>query len=602
MSPRSLVPLLLLACVHAPPEAPPPAPVQPTPPIADVEPQPAPPEPAQPEVVDPGAGAVATAVTEEKPKGPVDTAALLANMSLEAKVGQMMMVGFGGTVVDASIEALVRGKQVGGVCMFKRNIADAEQVGRLNDAVRGLLADSIPPFIAVDQEGGNVIRISEGMLVLPGNMALGATRSRSLAYEAGKAQAEDLSRLGFNMNLAPVLDVNVNPRNPVIGIRAFGDSPELVADFGVDFVRGQQDANVATIAKHFPGHGSVDSDSHKMLPVLTENEQQLLKVLRPFEAAMKVGLDGMMTAHVAAPKVTGNDVPATMSSHILNDILRRRMKFDGLVLTDELEMQAIADRYGVGRAAVMAVKAGADMVLIPWRVEKKEEVHVALLEAARNGELSMARVDEAVRRILALKVKRGLFGDVPPLAERLKELGKRRSLADEIARGAVTLLRTTPGVFPVSKEKRVAVVTAEPSLVTAVQSRVPQAPALVVPAFVQSGTKREELKRLTYQLAQGADIVIVGIVNTRQLELVTMAHLAGKPVVVVVMGLPYLGAQVPEAKAVLEVYSFRESATEAAAAAVFGEAGTPGKLPVALPRYPFGFGLDPVGEKTAKHR
>lgn len=602
MSLRSLVPLLLLACVHAPPEAPPPARVEPTPPVVDVEPQPAPPEPPQTEVADPGTAAVATAVTEEKPKAPVDTEALLANMSLEAKVGQMMMVGFGGTVVDSSIEALVRGKQVGGVCMFKRNIADAEQVGRLNDAVRGLLADSIPPFIAVDQEGGNVIRISEGMLVLPGNMALGATRSRNLAYEAGKAQAEDLWRLGFNMNLAPVLDVNVNPRNPVIGIRAFGDSPELVADFGVDFVRGQQDANVATIAKHFPGHGSVDSDSHKMLPVLTENEQQLLKVLRPFEAAMKVGLDGMMTAHVAAPKVTGNDVPATMSSRILNDILRRRMKFDGLVLTDELEMQAIADRYGVGRAAVMAVKAGADMVLIPWRVEKKEEVHFALLEAARNGELPIARVDEAVRRILALKRKRGLFGDMPPLAQRLKELGKRRSLADEIARGAVTLLRTTPGVFPVSKEKRVAVVTAEPSLVTAVQSRVPQAPALVVPAFVQSGTKREELKRLTYQLAQGADVVIVGIVNTRQLELVTMAHLAGKPVVVVVMGLPYLGAQVPEAKAVLEVYSFRESATEAAAAAVFGEAGTPGKLPVALPRFPFGFGLDPVGEKMAKKR
>lgn len=542
------------------------------------------------------------------PKGPPDLATLLGDLTLEAKVGQMMMVGFGGTVVDAPVEALVKGKLVGGVCMFKRNIADAEQVGRLNDAVRALLADTIPPFIAVDQEGGNVIRISEGMLVLPGNMALGATRSTHLAYEAGRAQGEDLWRLGFNMNLAPVLDVNVNPRNPVIGIRAFGDSPQLVSDFGADFVRGQQDANVATIAKHFPGHGSVDSDSHKTMPVLTENEAQLLAVLAPFEAAMKVGLDGMMTAHVAAPKVTGDDVPATMSAHILNDILRRRMKFDGLVLTDELEMQAIAERFGVGRAAVMAVKAGADMVLIPWRVEKKAEVHAALLEAAKNGELPMARVDEAVRRILTLKVKRGMFDQMPPLAERLKELGKRRSLADEISRGAVTLLRTTPGVFPVSKDQRIAVVTAEPSLVTAVQSRVPSATALVVPAFTSNPKKREELKLLTQQLAKGADVVIVGIVNSRQLELVTMAHLAGKPVVVVVMGLPYLGAQVPEAKVVLEVYSFRDSATEAAAAAVFGEAGTPGKLPVALPRFPFGFGLDPVGdkaekaEKTAKQR
>ncbi|MBK7858027.1 MAG: beta-N-acetylhexosaminidase [Archangiaceae bacterium] len=521
-------------------------------------------------------------------------------MSVEAKVGQMMMVGFGGMVVDEPVEALVRGKQVGGVCMFKRNIADAEQVGRLNDAVRALLADSIPPFIAVDQEGGTVTRIDEGMLVLPGNMALGATRDPHLAYEAGRAQAEDLWRLGFNMNLAPVLDVNINPRNPVIGIRAFGDQPKLVADFGADFVRGQQDANVATVAKHFPGHGSVDSDSHKMLPVLAENEQQLLTALEPFAAAMKVGLDGMMTAHVAAPKVTGNDVPATMSSRILSDILRRRMKFDGLVLTDELEMQAIADRFGVGRAAVMAVKAGADMVLIPWRVEKKAEVHAALLEAAKSGELPMTRVDQAVRRILRLKVRRGLFDAVPPLAERLKELGKRRSLADEISKGALTLLRTTPGVFPVKREKRVAVVTAEPSLVTAIQSRVPSATALVVPAFVNDLKKRDELKLLTQKLAQTADVVIVGIVNSRQLELVTMAHLTGKPVVVVVMGLPYLGAQVPEAKVVLEVYSSRTSATDAAAAALFGEVGTPGKLPVALlPRYPFGFGLDPVGDKTA---
>jgi beta-N-acetylhexosaminidase len=240
------------------------------------------------------------------------------------------------------------------------------------------------------------------------------------------------------------------------------------------------------------------------------------------------------------------------------------------------------------------------MVLIPWRVEKKAEVHRALLDAARNGELPMTRVDEAVRRILTLKVRRGLFDEMPPLAERLKELGKRRSLADEIARGAVTLLRTSPSVFPVSREKHVAVVTAEPSLVTAVQSRVPSATALVVPAFEANPKKRDELKVLTQRLASSADVVIVGIVNTRQLELVTMAHLAGKPVVVVVMGLPYLGAQVPEAKVVLAVYSYRESATEAAAAALFGEAGTPGKLPVALPRFPFGFGLDPVGERMAK--
>jgi beta-N-acetylhexosaminidase len=528
-----------------------------------------------------------------------DVEALLKGMTLEAKVGQMMMVGFSGHVVDAAVVALVQGKQVGGVCMFKRNIADAEQIARLNDGVRALMADAVPPFIAVDQEGGNVVRISEGMLLLPGNMALGATRTTKLAYQAGRAQGEDLWRLGFNMNLAPVLDVNMNPRNPVIGVRSFGDSPSLVAELGADFVRGQQDANIATVAKHFPGHGSVDADSHKVLPVLTENEEQLVAGLKPFEAAMKVGLDGMMTAHVAAPKVTGDELPATLSERILNDILRRRMKFDGLVLTDELEMEAIADRFGVGNAAVTAVKAGADMVLIPWRVERKAEVHAALLQAARSGDLPPERIDASVRRILTLKVRRGMFDPLPPLAERLKALGEKKSLADEIARGAVTLLKADAKVFPLDARKRIAVVTAEASLVRAVQARAPNATALVVPAYPPK-EKRDELKILTADLARGADVVLVGVVNSRQLDLVTMAQLSGKPVVVVVMGLPYLGAQVPQANAVMAVYSFRESATEAAAAALFGEQGTPGKLPVALPRYPFGFGLDPVGQRGAK--
>ncbi len=179
-------------------------------------------------------------------------------------------------------------------------------------------------------------------------------------------------------------------------------------------------------------------------------------------------------------------------------------------------------------------------------------------------------------------------------------LGSKKGIADEIARGAVTLLRADPRIFPLSKEKRIAIVTAEASLVRAVQARVPNATALVVPA-IPPASKREELKLLTQALANGADAVIVGVVNSRQLELATMAQLAGKPVIVVVMGLPYLGSQVPEAKVVLVTYSVRDSSTEAAIAALFGEAGTPGKLPVALSRYPYGFGLNPVDERSAQH-
>jgi beta-N-acetylhexosaminidase len=525
----------------------------------------------------------------------------LQRMTVQQKVGQLLMVGFSSTTADDSVSDLVRGRQVGGVCLFKRNIVSAEQVAQLNDGLRELLADWIPPFIAVDQEGGNVVRISDGAVVLPGNMALGATRSTSLAYEAGRAQAHTLKLLGFNMNLAPVLDVNVNPRNPVIGIRSFGDQPQLVTDFGVAFVKGQQDEGLVTVAKHFPGHGNTDADSHRSLPVMRETKAELMDQITPFSEVIHRGLDGLMTAHVAIPALTGSaDLPATISPRVVTELLRQQLAFDGLVLTDELEMEAIAARFGVGHAAVMSVAAGADMVLIPWRPEKKVEVYRALLLAAQNGDIPAHRLDEAVRRILTVKARRGLFEPLAPLEERLHELRSHPSDVDlRIARSAVTLIRADEGALPLATSgKRIAVITAEASLATAVQERVPQAQVLVVPAY-PGELKRAALRAKARELALASDVVIAGVINSRQLELVTMAAAARRPVIVVAMGLPYLVERVPEAKAVMAVYSYRSSATEAAVASIFGEQGTPGKLPVSLTRYPFGHGLQLQAERDS---
>lgn len=533
------------------------------------------------------------------PAQPPDVEALLSKMTLEEKLGQLMMVGFAGKEVDLAITDLVRGYRVGGVCLFGRNLGSAAQIGQLNDDVRALLADAVPPFIAVDQEGGNVVRVSDGNLVLPGNMVLGAARQPELAFEAGRAQGEDLVRLGFNMNLAPVLDVNSNPLNPVIGLRAFSDDVKLVSELGAQFVRGQQAARIISIAKHFPGHGAVDADSHRALPIVRAPLKEVRRQLQPFEEAMKAGLDGLMTAHIATPTLTGDEMPATLSRRVLGGVLRDELKFDGLVITDELEMDAIDRNYGVGRAAVMAINAGADMVLIPWRLEKKEEVWMALLDAARSGQLPAVRIDRSVRRILGTKVRHGLFSPQPPLDERLARLGSERELALRIASAGVTLLRSEPQLFPLSlKSKRVAVISPEAGLVTSLQKRLPQLTSLVVPA-IPSSVAREGLKRQTRALADAADVVVVAVVNSRQLELVTVAALAGKPVIAVVLGAPYLAAKVHEAKVVLATYSHREAATEAAAAALLGERGTPGKLPVTLPRLPFGHGLDPVGRRVA---
>ena len=526
---------------------------------------------------------------------------LMTHLSVEDKVGQLMMVGFGGTEVDESVEALVRGRRVGGVCLFRRNIANGEQVARLNDGLRRLLADGIPPFLALDQEGGNVVRVKDGVVVLPGNMALGATRSAELAYAAGLAQGEDLKRLGFNMNLAPVLDVNLNPRNPVIGIRSYGDSVPLVSELGRAFVRGQQDAGLVTVAKHFPGHGSTDADSHTALPVMRESREEVLAQMEPFRAVIQDGLDGLMTAHVAVPGLTGDDMPATVHPQVLDGLLRQRLGFDGLVLTDELEMDAIAQRYGVGRAAVMAVRAGADMVLVPWRAEKKTEVYEALMTAAWSGELPPARLDEAVRRILTSKLRRGLFEQPPLLEERLAAppSPENAEVAHRIARAAVTLLRTDSKHFPLSPGTRLGLITPERSLGEAILERSPGAQVLNVPAW-PTHARRAVLRQQARRLALASDVVVVGMINSRQLELVTMAAATGRPVLVVSMGLPYLAEEADEARAVLAIYSYQPAATEAAAAALFGEIGTPGRLPVGLSRLAFGHGLDsPVPRRTA---
>lgn len=533
----------------------------------------------------------------DRPVSRVD--ALLAGLTLDEKVGQLMMVGFAGQSIDDSVVELVKGRHVGGVCLFGRNIESAAQIAKLNDELRALFSGAIPPFIAVDQEGGNVVRIDDGNLVLPGNMLLGATRDPELAYQAGLRQGEDLFRLGFNMNLAPVLDVNSNPRNPVIGIRAFASDAEVVSQLGARFVEGQQAAHIATVAKHFPGHGGVDVDSHRGLPVVRATRAQIDDDLKPFAVAAAAGLDGMMTAHVATPTLTGDDLPATLSQSALAGVLRGELQFDGLVLTDELEMDAIDHRFGVGHAAVMAISAGADMVLVPWRAEKKAEVYESLLSAARSGVLPRERLDQAVRRILVVKERRGVFEALRPREERLAALGGARDLADRIARAGVTLLRQSKG-FPLDRAWRVAVVTPEDSLAEALSARMKQVESLVVPAYPEAAA-RDGLKLKARALAARSDVVVVGVVNSRQLELVTIAALTGRPVIVVIMGAPYLLAQMHETgPTVVVVYSYRPAATAAAAAALLGEQGTPGRLPVALPGVPLGSGLDPLGSRSAE--
>src|SRR5690606_18255776 len=344
---------------------------------------------------------------------------------------------------------------IGGVIYFNwtDNIGtplDAKQVNALSNGLQKIAMKQrmkIPLFNSTDQEGGMVARVTEPATVFPGNMAAGAARSIEYAGKSAEVMARELKSLGINMNLAPVLDVNVNPANPVINVRSFSEDPDLVAKMGVAQVMGFQGQNIVATAKHFPGHGDTDVDSHYGLPIIHHDRETLEKVdLKPFRAAIDAGIDAIMTAHIVVPALDDSGLPATLSKPILTDLLREEMGVDGLIITDSLGMEG-ANVLPPERVPVEAFKAGADILLNPPDVDL---AYNAVLEAVKSGEISQKRLDESVSRILWYKMKRGLFHHpyVDEKAPRIIGNKKHLKTADRIAASSITLLKNENGVLP----------------------------------------------------------------------------------------------------------------------------------------------------------
>ncbi len=543
----------------------------------------------------------AAAVTLPAAGESADVEKIIASMTLEEKVGQLLMIGFGGTRMNAHIRFWLRERRVGGVALFSRNIVDFEQTARFARELHAEATGGVPIFLALDQEGGNVVRVKDGAMVLPGNMAMGATRSTTFAYVAGQSLAVDLALLGFNMNLAPVLDVNSNPDNPVIGVRSYGERPDLVAELGGWYVRGQQEMGVVAVAKHFPGHGDTQTDSHFSMPAISADLERLETIeLWPFRRAMAAGLDAVMTAHIALPRITDDpQLPATLSPTILTDILRRRLGFDGVVITDGLEMQGIVERYGSGRAAVLAILAGADMPMILWTPKKKDEVYAALLAAAKSGEISAARLDQSVRRILTVKARRGLFNrPLEPLAEVLanpRSNPLHDQVAREIARDAVTLVRNHGQTLPLRGVRyRAITVVAPPGPFGELLAREPNTSVVVVPYVPNRERRREDVARAV-ELGGHSDLLVIAVVNRYHVEMARQitAALPHLPVALVSFASPYYLTELPEVDAYVCTYSYLEMAQASAAEAVLGRTPMTGRLPISIPGfYPYGHRVD----------
>jgi beta-N-acetylhexosaminidase len=323
-------------------------------------------------------------------------------MNLQEQIGQLFMLSFEGTAVSSEWADLQACYKPGGMILFARNLEHAVQIVELTNDLQAH-SPHYPLLIAIDQEGGRVSRLPNGFTIFPSCGVLGACRSEELAYAAASVTAAELRAVGINMNMAPVLDVCSNPTNPVIGDRAYGIEPQVVAELGLAAIRGLQGKGVIACGKHFPGHGDTGTDSHQELPVVGAALDTLRqRELPPFHYAIANGLTALMTAHVVYPALDA-ERPATLSPAILTDLLRRQWGFDGVVVTDDLEMRAIADHHCIGEAAVQALLAGADILLVCTNRDRAVTAMETVRAAVEDGTITPDRLDASLRRIMSLK-------------------------------------------------------------------------------------------------------------------------------------------------------------------------------------------------------
>ena len=329
------------------------------------------------------------------------------NQELRRKVGQLFMVGFDALEANDHIIRMIREQRVGGIVLFRRNVYTPEQVSTLCQQLQEINAtvSDEPLLIALDQEGGMVMRVEQGMTPIPAAMAFQAAGSVDSCEKLNAINGDEIRQIGINMFLAPVLDVNNNRNNPVIGLRAYDEEPNNVIKYGMAAVRGLRSAGMIATAKHFPGHGDTSTDTHYDIASVPHDRARLNAVeLAPFKAAIAEGVDAIMTAHVMFPAIELDiNLPATLSKAVLTDLLRGEMGFKGVVISDCLEMAAISEGVGVAQGAVATLQAGSDIVLISHQEERQLAAIEMVIQAVLRGDISMARIDEALARVRQLK-------------------------------------------------------------------------------------------------------------------------------------------------------------------------------------------------------
>ncbi len=606
---------------------------------------------------------------------------ILAGMTIDQKIGQMIMpdfrkwqaegedAQFDMTVLNDEVAEIIDKYDFGGVILFAENVKETEQTLKLtNDLQDAAIANEagngdIPLLITIDQEGGIVYRLGSGT-ALPGNMAIGATNSEEDARLAGEIIGRELSALGINVNFAPVFDTNNNPNNPVIGLRSISSDPQRVARLGVPMMQGMQEYNIATAAKHFPGHGDTATDSHTGLPMVNKSYEELKELeLVPFQAAVDNGVDMLMTAHIQYPQVETDTVtskadgseiyvPATLSDDIITGIVREDMGFDGVVVTDAMNMDAISTNFGESEAVIMAIQADVDICLMPTILRSKadmakmDQIIADVKAALEDGTITEDMLNDSVKRILTLKEKRGILdyaSDTRTWEEKLANANEQvgsdlnRDLEREISADAVTVIKNDDMVLPLNPkaDEKVLLLGAYdnelPGMELGMRRLIAEG---VLPENVQYESIRYNSATTIDDLKSAIDssdyvIVISEVGSAAQLlgdhwltrvptEVIDYANEAGKDSVVMSTSKPYDVANYPNAKAIVAVYgnkgmdpteALRPDAAfgpniPAGIDVIFRGREAEGELPVDVPvivdhvmdttqiAYPIGYGLD----------
>jgi beta-N-acetylhexosaminidase len=535
----------------------------------------------------------------------------LDKMTLEEKIGQMVACRYSGNFVNRNsgyfqnLKTMIVDYKIGGIIIFGGDVYEsAILTNRFQELAK------IPLLVASDFERGVGNQI-DGATLFPPIMALGAADSEDLAYEMGKITAKEGRALGIHMTYAPVVDVNINPDNPIINVRSVGEEPELVSRIAEAFIKGCQDFGLIATAKHFPGHGDTDLDSHSVLATIEGDRDRLNKVeLYPFQRAVDAGVQAIMTAHLRIPALDPTpDLPATLSYPIMTDLLRKEMGFKGLIVTDSMGMGGVTTLYTPEDAGLRAVKAGVDMLLLP---PTPKQVIQSLIQAVKSGEIAESRIDKSVKRILEAKARLGLHQKKLVDVEALdRKIGLQAYLdqAEKTFDSSMTLVQNEGDVVPLPagfQNMAVFALSSDPggyfagqTFVREMKKRVPQAME-----FYAEPSTGDEFFAKALEEAKEAGVVVIGLfsrlragkgnvgLDLRQVQMIKELAEGHQRIVVVSFGSPYFLRHFKEVDVYLCAYRYADESQRSAVKALFGEIDIVGKLPVSIPGvFSIGHGL-----------